>query len=70
MAYTVSNARPNAIVDRIRAMLRDFGAELVRRRVYRTTLSELTNLSNRELADLGMHRSELRRIAHEAAYGQ
>lgn len=36
------------------------------RRVYRKTLEELAALSNRDLADLGLARSELRRIAYEA----
>ncbi|WP_299280175.1 DUF1127 domain-containing protein [uncultured Tateyamaria sp.] len=38
-------------------------------RIYRTTLGELDALSNRELADLGMHRSELKRVAWESAHG-
>ncbi|MEO9782417.1 MAG: DUF1127 domain-containing protein [Sedimentitalea sp.] len=37
-------------------------------RVYRHTLSELSVLSDRELADLGLHRSMLKRIAYQAAY--
>jgi len=36
-------------------------------RVYRTTLNELRALSDRELADLGMHRAGLKAIAAEAA---
>ncbi|WP_169583508.1 DUF1127 domain-containing protein [Rhodobacter capsulatus] len=43
---------------------------LARRKVYRQTLAELRSLSNRELNDLGMHRSMLTRIALEAAYGK
>ncbi|PTV97087.1 uncharacterized protein DUF1127 [Rhodobacter aestuarii] len=43
---------------------------LARRKVYRQTLSELRSLSERELNDLGMHRSMLTRIALEAAYGK
>ncbi|NIZ15374.1 DUF1127 domain-containing protein [Phaeobacter sp. HF9A] len=39
-------------------------------RIYRQTLSELSALSNRELADLGLHRSMLKSVALEAAYGQ
>lgn len=38
-----------------------------RRKLYRTTYNELQNLSNRELADLGIGRSEIRRLAIEAA---
>ncbi|TCL08222.1 uncharacterized protein YjiS (DUF1127 family) [Shimia isoporae] len=36
-------------------------------RVYRTTFNELMSLSDRELADLGMSRSMIRRVAIEAA---
>ncbi|MFD2175062.1 DUF1127 domain-containing protein [Rhodobacter lacus] len=43
---------------------------LARRKVYRQTLAELRSLSDRELSDLGMHRSMLTRIALEAAYGR
>lgn len=35
--------------------------------VYRQTVSELSSCSDRELADLGFHRSEIPRIAKEAA---
>lgn len=36
--------------------------------LYRQTLRELNALSGRDLADLGIHRSSIRRIAYEAAY--
>lgn len=39
-----------------------------RYRAYRTTLNELAQLTNRELADMGLHHSDIRQIAHEAAY--
>lgn len=38
-------------------------------RIYRATLSELQGLSDRSLADLGLHRSGLRGIALHAVYG-
>ena len=38
-------------------------------RAYRRTLSELGQLSDRELSDLGLHRSQIRDTATEAAYG-
>lgn len=41
-----------------------------RRAVYRQTVSELSNLSSRELDDLGIHRSMITRIASEAAWGK
>lgn len=37
--------------------------------VYRRTIRELSNLSDRDLADLGLSRSMIRSLAHEAAYG-
>jgi uncharacterized protein YjiS (DUF1127 family) len=41
-----------------------------RRAIYRQTLRELNALSGRELADLGIHRSMITRLAQEAAYGK
>ena len=38
-----------------------------RRAVYSRTVRELQALSDRDLADLGFHRSEIPRIAQEAA---
>ena len=37
-------------------------------RTYRTTLSELAMLSDRELTDMGLHRANIHEIAFEAAY--
>ena len=41
-----------------------------KRKMYRTTVSELSNLTNRELNDLGLSRSAIKGIAFEAAYGK
>lgn len=35
---------------------------------YRQTVSELSSLSNRDLADLGISRGDIRRIASESVY--
>lgn len=43
-------------------------ASFARRRVYSVTLRELSALSDRELSDLGLSRTDLRRVAYEAAY--
>lgn len=41
--------------------------EFIRRwQRYNRTVSELNNLSNRELADLGLSRSDINRVAREA----
>jgi uncharacterized protein YjiS (DUF1127 family) len=44
-------------------------AEFAKWRLYRRTLAELQSLNGRELADLGLHRSMIKRIALDAAYG-
>ena len=36
---------------------------------YRATLSELSALSTKELADIGLNRSQIRSVAFEHAYG-
>ena len=41
-----------------------------RYRKYRETLSELDQLSERDLQDLGLHRSNMRQVARQAAYGE
>lgn len=51
-------------------MLAGLREALARRKVYRDTLRELKSLSSRELADLGIHRSMITRVATEAAYGK
>lgn len=38
-----------------------------RRRVYNTTFAELSSLSARDLADIGIDRSDIRRLATEEA---
>ena len=41
---------------------------IAKRRTYRKTVRESQGLSNRDLADLGIHRSAIKYIAYEAAY--
>ena len=43
---------------------------IARRAIYKQTVRELNALSARELADLGIHRSMITRLAREAAYGK
>ncbi|MDU8912348.1 DUF1127 domain-containing protein [Aestuariicoccus sp. MJ-SS9] len=54
---------------RLDALIETFRDRMARRRLYKQTRSELIALSDRELADLGLHRSMLNRIAWQAAYG-
>ena len=57
------------LLEGLRGLARDFQENRARRRVYRQTVRELNELSPRDLADLGIHRSMIRRLAREAAYG-
>lgn len=38
-------------------------------RAYRATLAQLSRLNDQTLTDLGLHRSEIRRVAYESTYG-
>jgi len=42
--------------------------KFVRYRLYRQTVNELSALTSRDLADLGLNRSEIKRVAYQAAY--
>ena len=55
--------------DNFAAFVANIKEARTKRAVYKQTFNELANLSNRELADLGMHRSAIRRIAYETDYG-
>ena len=41
-----------------------------RYRTYRVTMDQLMDLSDRELADLGLSRHSVRSVAYESAYGK
>ncbi|MEM9971882.1 MAG: DUF1127 domain-containing protein [Pseudomonadota bacterium] len=53
---------------RVSGILHGISTRFAQYRTYRKTLDELESLSNREMADLGIHRSQLRSIAYKAAY--
>ena len=65
MAYTTMNRSTTSRFAQLRAGVAD---AITRRRIYRRTVAELSQLSNRELADLGIARSMIRGIASETAY--
>lgn len=71
MAYVnTSRAAGLNIADRAGALIKSARDAMERRRVYNRTVRELRALSTRELADLGLHRSMITRVALEAAYGK
>ena len=68
MAYAVSTQATTAtLVARLAHVLAQMADRIERRRVYKQTVAELSGLSGRELADLGIGRSQIRAIALEAA---
>ncbi len=52
------------------AFFADLRARFAKYRVFRQTYAELASLSDRELSDLGISRSMIRGLAHEAAYAE
>ncbi|WP_439124214.1 DUF1127 domain-containing protein [Marivita sp.] len=70
MAYETNSlgAVGNGIIDRMNTLVADYRAAAARRKVYRDTLRELSALSDRELCDLGLNHSEIKRVAYQAAY--
>jgi uncharacterized protein YjiS (DUF1127 family) len=70
MAFaTEIHALNGDITHRIAAAFKSVAARYASYRVYRNTVSELSVLSSRELDDLGLSRSMIKRVALEAAYG-
>lgn len=69
MAYVNSTGSVNAgVADRFSGLVKAVKDALARRRVFNQTLFELHRLSDRDLTDLGMSRSNLTEVARAAAY--
>ncbi len=62
-----STALKGAHTSGLSALIEAAKIRFARHRMYRQTVNELSGLSNRELADLGLHRSMIRRVAMQAA---
>ena len=71
MAY-VNSSRSATISfsDQLGNIAKSVKLALHRRRLFNQTVRELNALSDRELADLGIHASMIKSIALEAAYGK
>lgn len=72
MAYVNTNTRSDSLSfrDLIASPLQSLQLMAQRRRVYNQTVYELNGLSDRDLADLGLHRSMISAVAKDAAYGK
>ncbi len=73
MAITRSNSELDIVFDAGRTFfhqkLDHMRRAQAKRRVYRATYRELSGLTDRDLRDLGIPRSNIKRLAMEAAYG-
>ncbi|QUJ75126.1 DUF1127 domain-containing protein [Sulfitobacter albidus] len=67
MTYYTDTAVRTAAPSRIAAFWDAITLKLRQRRAYRRTFNELSMMTARDLADLGMSRADFRRIAREAA---
>ncbi|MDQ2065012.1 DUF1127 domain-containing protein [Xinfangfangia sp. CPCC 101601] len=68
MAYV--NSAAYAQPSRLAGLYASLMGALARRRLYNETLAELRQLSDRDLADLGISRFSITELAHEATYGK
>ena len=69
MALTLHAPATSAtLTDRARSTVADLRATIARRALYRRTVRELRDLSNRDLADLGIARCSIKSRAYEAVY--
>ena len=70
MAYANDTlALGGSLIERIRTFRASLADRAARYKLYRRTLDELAQLSDRDLSDLGLARSDVARVAEEAAYG-
>lgn len=67
-AHNTVAPRHTGILARLHGFRGTLQTVIQQRAVYTRTIQELQALSNRELADLGIHRSEIPSIAAEAAF--
>jgi uncharacterized protein YjiS (DUF1127 family) len=65
-----TRAASSSFPDRVSAVANSIQGALARRRMFSQTARELNALTDRELADLGIQRADIRQIAIEAACGK
>ena len=65
---SIPSSVSNGILERAASFLRSIQASRADYKLFRQTADQLNDLTDRELADLGLHRSEIIRVAHESVY--
>lgn len=66
---TQSHVAPTGLSARISAAWTGLGERLAKYRLYRQSVEELAQLTDRDLADIGLTRAALRASVREAIYG-
>ena len=65
-AYAADGA---SLWQRLSDMTLGLAERRAQRQAYRSTMRELSAMSNRDLLDIGVHPADIRSIARQAAYG-
>jgi uncharacterized protein YjiS (DUF1127 family) len=73
--YTMSYANDTMVsaggfVARFRALRADLAERAAKNRLFNQTRNELSQLTDRDLADLGLARADIADVAYQAAYGK
>ncbi|WP_112324039.1 DUF1127 domain-containing protein [Oceanibium sediminis] len=66
---TTTTTAGNGLFARIARVFARIQQSLAESREFRRTYNELNSLSDRELADLGLNRMDLSRVARDTVYG-
>ncbi|WP_265501372.1 DUF1127 domain-containing protein [Paracoccus beibuensis] len=69
IAHAQNAAADSGLRGRLLTAIHRVQENRARRAVYRQTVRELNALTTRDLDDLGINRSMITRLAHEAAWG-
>lgn len=70
MSLAIHHTGATSLAGRIAALAGGLARNVARRRAVAQTLNELERLSDRDLADIGLSRGELREAAERAVSGQ
>lgn len=71
MAHAITNlAATGGVSEKVARMAAAWNVRVQKRRLNRRTYRELSELTNSEMADLGLNRTMIAAVAYEAAYGK